>query len=151
MSMNYLPYWVWGQIGLDLILLGAVLLLFWKLREWTRERIEPVVGQEVSPEASVRVAGLVAVLEEKRAALEKLLSQLDRKILEVQKRVAAWDAAPLPSRPSPLYEAPPGGSLRSQVESLYREGLSPEEIARRLEVNLAEVNLALSLTRAMHR
>jgi len=46
---------------------------------------------------------------------------------------------------SPIQKPPSKKQIRSAIDSLVNEGLSPEEIASRLEISIAQVNFALNL------
>jgi hypothetical protein len=46
---------------------------------------------------------------------------------------------------SPVQKPPSKKQIRSAIDSLANDGLSPEEIASRLEISIAQVNLALNL------
>jgi len=69
-------------------------------------------------------------------------------------------AAPVPAQPipaqlipaqlvinEPLIKPPSKKQIRAHIDSLVNEGLSPHEIASRLEISVAEVNLAMNLRR----
>jgi predicted DNA-binding protein YlxM (UPF0122 family) len=45
----------------------------------------------------------------------------------------------------PIQKPPSKKQIRSAIDSLVNEGLSPEEIASRLEISIAQVNFALNL------
>jgi len=96
---------------------------------------------------------LAGVLEEKRRSLEELLALMDQKAAALQKKLAR--AACSGAQTYTPAEAPSpwenGASLRSQVENLFRQGCSTDEIARRLQLNLAEVKMALDLSKARPR
>jgi predicted transcriptional regulator len=47
----------------------------------------------------------------------------------------------------PVQKAPSKKQIRNAIDSLANEGFSPEEIASRLEISIAQVNLALNLRR----
>jgi hypothetical protein len=50
--------------------------------------------------------------------------------------------------PPPVQKPPSKKQIRSAIDSLANEGLSPEEIASRLEISIAQVNLALNLRKS---
>jgi len=64
-------------------------------------------------------------------------------------------AAPIPTQPipampvinEPLPKPPSKKQIRAYIDSLANEGFSPQEIATRLEISVAEVNLAMNLRR----
>lgn len=143
MNLQNLEYWVLAQMVLEFGLITLVMVFLWKLRSWGRQMAalqeERKTGEELA-------RGLLAQIEEKRQAVEELLARLE-------KQAAASEAAG--KREAPLMEPPPpwesGASLRAKVETLYRQGCSSEEIARRLQMNLAEVKVALDLSRVRLR
>jgi len=62
-------------------------------------------------------------------------------------------APPEPPAPKPAPEAPASKpsskrQIRSSIDLLLNEGLTPEQVASRLEISIAEVNLAMNLRRA---
>ncbi|WP_461245864.1 hypothetical protein [Treponema sp. R6D11] len=50
--------------------------------------------------------------------------------------------------PPPIQKSPSKKQIRNAIDSLVNEGLSPEEIASRLEISMAQVNLALNLRKS---
>ena len=50
----------------------------------------------------------------------------------------------------PLSKPPSKRQIRAHIDLLITEGLAPEEIAERLSISLAEVNLAMNLRRPKH-
>jgi hypothetical protein len=150
-SLKSLEYWVLVQLVLELGLIALVTFSLWKIRSWYRQ-IKAQQAEQPSREEIARMAELAEVLEERRRNLEELLTLMDQKAAALQKQLARASAGSKPFAPAdspPLWES--GASLRSQVESLYRQGCSTEEIARRLQLNLAEVKMALDLSRARPR
>jgi hypothetical protein len=84
-----------------------------------------------------------------RAAIGAAPQVSDRQQTAAESAPAAPAAAP-PAPPPPVETAPPAGpsakqQLRAQVAELTGRGLSPAEIASRLGLSLAEVDLALNL------
>jgi len=55
---------------------------------------------------------------------------------------------PPASEKPPASDKPPKKQIRAAIDSLANEGLSPEEIASRLEISIAQVNLAMNLRRS---
>jgi len=51
------------------------------------------------------------------------------------------------SEKSPASQKPPKKQIRAAIDSLANEGLPPEEIASRLDISIAQVNLAMNLRR----
>jgi len=54
---------------------------------------------------------------------------------------------PLVSQKPPASQKPHKKQIRAAIDSLANEGLPPEEIASRLEISIAQVNLAMNLRR----
>ncbi|MBI4643624.1 MAG: hypothetical protein HY743_07820 [Deltaproteobacteria bacterium] len=159
MSLKSLEYWVLVQLVLELGLIALVAFSLLKIRSWYRHMMAQQAEQP-SREELGRMTELAAVLEERRRNVEELLTLMDQKASALQKQLARASAGSKAYAPagSPSYapaDSPPpwenGASLRSQVETLYRQGCSTEEIARRLQLNLAEVKMALDLSRARPR
>jgi ATP/maltotriose-dependent transcriptional regulator MalT len=148
-SAKTMEYWIFIQMVLELGLIVVVAVSLLKIRSWYRNIMTVQAGLP-SREEMVKMAELAEVMEERRRHLEELLAHLEQKATTLQKRLPKTG-----SRTPPPVEAPPpwesGVSLRSQVESLHRQGCSTEEIARRLQLNLAEVKMALDLSRARPR
>ena len=149
MSLKSLEYWVLVQMFLELGLIALVAVSLWKIRSWYRS-IMAMQAERPTREEIGKMAELSALLEERRQNLEELMALLDQKTAALQKQLSRGGAkASAPAEPPPVWES--GPSLRSQVESLHREGCSTEEIAQRLQLNLAEVKMALDLSRARAR
>lgn len=149
MSLQSLEYWVLAQMVLEVGLIGLVAFFLLKIRSWYRH-ILTLQAEQPSREELTRMTELAGVLEERRRALEELLAMMDQKAAALQKQLArAGSPSFAPAEAVPPWES--GVSLRSQVETLYRQGCSTEEIARRLQLNLAEVKMALDLSRARPR
>lgn len=149
MSLKSLEYWVLVQMILELGLIALVAFFLLKIRSWYRH-ILALQAEHPSREEMAKMVELAGILEERRRNLEELLTLMDQKAGALQKQLARAGSKSYASPESP----PPwesGASLRSQVETLYRQGCSTEEIARRLQMNLAEVKMALDLSRARPR
>jgi hypothetical protein len=148
-SAKTMEYWIFIQMVLELGLIVVVAVSLLKIRAWYRNIMTVQAGLP-SREEMVKMAELAEVLEERRRHLEELLGHLDQKATTLQKRLSRTGSrTPPPADTPPPWES--GASLRSQVESLHRQGCSTEEIARRLQLNLAEVKMALDLSRARPR
>jgi biopolymer transport protein ExbB/TolQ len=135
-----MEYWIFIQMILELGLIVVVGVFLLRIRSWYKTIMAVQAGQP-SREEAMKMVELVQVLEDRRRHLEELLAQLDQKATALQKYLSADSPPPWEN----------GVSLRSQVENLHRQGCSTEEIARRLEMNLAEVKMALDLSRARPR
>lgn len=149
MSAKNMEYWIFIQMILELGLIVVVAISLLRIRSWYKNIMAMQAGLP-SREDAAKMAELAAVLEERRHHLEELMAQLDQKATALQKNFSRAGSRPQsPADSPPPWES--GVSLRSQVENLYRQGCSTEEIARRLQMNLAEVKMALDLSRARPR
>lgn len=149
MSAKSMEYWIFIQMILELGLIVVVGVFLLRIRSWYKTIMAVQAGQP-SREEAMKMVELVQVLEERRRHLEELLAQLDQKATALQKYLSrVGSRTKIPADSPPPWEN--GLSLRSQVENLHRQGCSTEEIARRLEMNLAEVKMALDLSRARPR
>jgi hypothetical protein len=143
--LKSLEYWVLAQLILDLGLFLLVIFFVWKLR---------ALGCLLHPShpAGANLVAEIAGVSQKLAALEQ--------------RVATWGGQPSAEMPGLAQQItrgdaqdreppsfPPqidsGKSLRAQVADLAGRGLSPEEIARQLRLQLAEVRVAMDLSRLL--
>ena len=108
---------------------------------------------EFEEEVNKLIAGIdaatdrnITLLEDKAKAIKALLETLDRRIAvyarELDRRSAEEKAGRFIRSATPLEPTPP---LTERVRELSRNGFSPETIAARLSVTLAEVDLALAL------
>jgi hypothetical protein len=156
-SLKSLEYWVLVQMVLELGLIALVAFFLLKIRSWYR-RILALQAEQPSREEIAKMVELAGVLEERRRHFEELLTRMDQKAAVLQKQAARAGSKSYAPGDSQAYgpgDSPPpwesGASLRSQVETLYRQGCSTEEIARRLQLNQAEVKMALDLSRARPR
>lgn len=139
--MKHLEYWLWGQIALEAVLVGVVAWYLLRLRHFSRS-LSGLSGPD-----NPAVAAL-ATLEQRLTAMETRLAQLEAAAPGLEDRhLAAPEASG--GWPSGARSPDPGSgaSLRTQVEELSRQGLRPEEIARRLGLRPAEVKVALELAR----
>jgi len=123
--------------------------------------------KEIMEEADRRVSVYAGELDKSRRG-EALYTSLGRGIRAALKTEEEPPPAPvLPARPKELAsltrqeppsapavkETPPSKppskrQIRSSIDLLLNEGLSPEQVASRLEISIAEVNLAMNLRRA---
>lgn len=149
MSAKNMEYWIFIQMILELGLIVVVAISLLRIRSWYKNIMAMQAGLP-SREDTAKMAELAAVMEERRQHLEELLGQLEQKATALQKNLSRGGSrTQSPGDSPPPWES--GVSLRSQVENLYRQGCSTEEIARRLQMNLAEVKMALDLSRARPR
>ena len=149
MSAKNMEYWIFIQMILELGLIVVVAISLLRIRSWYKNIMAMQAGLP-SREDAAKMAELAAVMEERRQHLEELLGQLEQKATALQKNLSRGGSRTQAPGDSPaLWES--GVSLRVQVENLYRQGCSTEEIARRLQMNLAEVKMALDLSRARPR
>jgi|GEM_PF-2862663 ATP/maltotriose-dependent transcriptional regulator MalT len=143
-----MEYWVFMQMILELGLLVVVVVSLLRIRSWYKNIMALQAGQP-SREEALKMAELAQNLEERRQHLEELLAQLDQKAAAIQKLSRPGSRSKISADSPPPWEN--GLSLRSQVENLHHQGCSTEEIARRLQMNLAEVKMALDLSRVRSR
>ncbi|MEW6658407.1 MAG: hypothetical protein AB1424_07080 [Thermodesulfobacteriota bacterium] len=148
MSAKSMEYWIFIQMILELGLIVVVGVSLLRIRSWYKNIMALQAGQP-SREDAAKMVELAQVMEERRRHLEELLAQVDQKAAALQKLSRAGSRTKAPAGSPPPWEN--GVSLRSQVENLHRQGCSTEEIARRLQMNLAEVKMALDLSRARPR
>jgi hypothetical protein len=73
-----------------------------------------------------------------------LLSPVRPQELPPAKSAQAAAEEPPPSKP------PSRRQIRSSIDLLLNEGLSPDQVASRLDISIAEVNLAMNLRRSKH-
>ncbi|QJA05516.1 hypothetical protein FVE67_01325 [Thermosulfurimonas marina] len=117
--------YLWGQVFLDLLMLILIGLLFYRLR--------PV---ETSPRLAEKLSLLEGLIEDLSRYLEeekKIFRRLERALAA---GAEAWERSGEGRK-----------DLRKEVVRLYREGVSPAEIARRLSLSEGEVELLISLER----
>jgi len=114
---------------------------------------------------SQRGVGAVSINDTKPEALYTSLGRGIRAALTTPQEIAAPPSppvpAPVPAAPPPVLPASPPAAeterplpkppskkqIRSYIDILVNEGHSPQEIASRLEISVAEVNLAMNLRR----
>ena len=144
MPIKNLEYWLMAQMALEAGLIVLVVFFWFRIRTW-RKQASPDPDAPSRTEVQ-KMAIDLASLEKKRFALEEVVEQLSLKVAQMQKHLNILGSQEKKSYSPPLsWES--GVSLRAQVEALDRQGLSLEEIARRLQMNLAEVKVALDLSR----
>ena len=146
MFFKNMEYWVLAQMGLELVLIVFIVYFLIKVRSVSRMMAASSPGDQSAGEEMTKLSAGLADLEEQRGALEDLLGELTKKTSYLQKQLTLLEAnAQRHSTAAPSGNS--GAPLRAQVERLYRQGFPPEEIARRLQMNLAEVKVALDLLR----
>jgi len=120
--------------------------------------------KELLEETDRRVSVYVKELDKSKRG-EALYTSLGRGIraaLKTEEEPAQSAPPPPPARPAnlpppvppsaPAKEEPPSKppskrQIRSSIDQLLNEGLTPEQVASRLEISIAEVNLAINLRR----
>ena len=124
--------------------------------------------KEILEEADKRVSVYAGELEKSRRG-EALYTSLGRGIRAALRTEGAPASALLsPERPQDVSPEPPANSaqpaeeeptaskshskrqIRTSIDLLLNEGLSPDQVASRLDISIAEVNLAMNLRRAKH-
>jgi hypothetical protein len=140
-----LEFWVLAQLALDLGLLTLVFFFIFKIRALSR---------------------LLHASHPAGANHAEEITALSQKLTDLEQRFEAWANQPpgqisgFPKQFPPSEsqdcdasfftpEGDRGKSLRAQVEDLAGRGLSPEEIARHLRIQPAEVKVALDLSRIL--
>ena len=127
-----------------LVLLSVVLLAGRRAAGPSRKRLKAAdaIGDDVA-ELAVELGRLAEEIDrradDRLDELRRLCAEADRKITRLREQAAARDAKAPP---------PAGGLRRAEILRLSNEGLSPLEIARRLEMDAGEVELTLNLTRS---
>lgn len=144
--MKGFAYWVAVQLVFDLGLFALLLLLLFKIRGLSR------LLKASLPERAVRLQE-TSVSEENmgqgeghrpRTGQSPALTRFSNILRQSgYSEPQAFEPVSSPTRPEP------GKSWRAQVENLAAQGLPPEEIARRLNMPLAEVKVALDLSRLL--
>ncbi len=148
----------WAQLAVDVLLLAAVLALFFKNRAPGRG------GRGSAPadlEGFLAEAGRLSrefdrLLAEKRELVNGTLATLDARIAQLR-RMAAGLEPPAQAPAGAKAASPPAGrgpakkpepvpaSFRERVLDLHRQGQSAQQIAKALGRPRGEVELALSL------
>ncbi|MBM4284351.1 MAG: hypothetical protein FJ128_03740 [Deltaproteobacteria bacterium] len=150
MPLKHLEYWILAQIVLEVLMMALILVFLTKMKrlrrmlaacstasgQGSRASISPAAGSRSTESETASMDNVLAQLAQRSANLQQHLQQLESKVAEV-------DAVPS--------QEPEEPSLRYRVEQLYRRGLPMEEIARRLDMNMAEVKVALELSRVAAR
>lgn len=162
--MKFLPI---IQVVADVLILALILFYFFKRQEdRKRDKVIEIRAKEMLmlnktmdaliKEAQKVTEDLMGALESKQATAKKLLLELEGRKEEVTKLLSE----PLPQRPQPAAEAaalatPPTPSSNPEVKEeedkyaeaarLAEEGVSPEEIARIVNLPRGEVELILDL------
>jgi hypothetical protein len=145
MPLKSLEYWVLAQLALDLGLFLLVIFFICQIRALSR---------------------LLHASQPTGAHYAEQIAELSKKLTAWEQHFEAWGNQPpngMPDFPRqvapgqlPGQEPPPflpeiesGKSLRAQVAELAGRGLAPEEIARHLKLQAAEVRVALDLSRLL--
>ena len=145
MPLKNLEYWVVVQLALDVGLLILVMFFTMKIRA---------------------LSHLLQASHLAEAGHVQEITSLQQKIGDLEQRLASWVNQPTdpglqlpqhstrcdPQGRGPAYfnlQIDRSKSLRAQVEDLASRGLSAEEIARHLRLQVAEVKVALDLSRIM--
>ena len=135
------------QLGVEVILILFVVFLLFRFKRsghlnGLNKGIESAAG--LISETDKICKTLSANLKEKKALVDKLLSDLDRRIKELQRLTNS--PAPSAGREAPVLPGRADGPYTNVVE-LSRYGLSVDEIAERLSMTSGEVELVLGLAR----
>ena len=146
MTLNNMGYWVLAQVGLEVVL--VLLLIFFLLRIRSMSKLLQDSQEEEKSAASnlEKLSDQLALLDTKRVTLEETLGLLSEKASTLREQSPSMRLAA--SEPYNAISSKPGGSsLRLQVEDLHLQGLSLNEISRRLGLHPTEVKMALDLAR----
>lgn len=139
--MQHLEYWLWGQVFLEVVLVGLVGWYLLRTRALSRA-VTGLAGKEPP-------AARWAEVEERLTVLETRLRQMEEAARIPAPRLGG--ERPIPGEPpgnlAPSSPSGTGVQLRRQVEEMFRQGLGLEEIAHRLGLRPAEVKVALDLAR----
>jgi len=127
MPPNLWEFYFLVQILFDLLLLLGLSFLFFKFKRLTRLPIEDISERLVLVEKLAKE--LKKYAEEERKLFERLR-------LALETGAKAWEASGKDRK-----------SIREKIRELSRQGLSPEEISKRLSLSEGEVELVLSLER----
>ena len=146
MPLKSFEYWVVVQLALDLGLFLLLVFLIVKMRALRRllNTPHPAGGPfaDELAELTQKLAGLEhrfhSWVMQPPAGMASFPQQMNSEFQDRERQF-------FPS------EVHPGKSLRAQVEDLAGRGLSPEEIARQLHIQLAEVKIALDLSRILSK
>ena len=145
MPLKSLEYWVLAQLALDLGLFLLIIYFICQIRALSR---------------------LLHASQPTGANYAEEIAEFSKKLTAWEQRFEAWGNQPpdgmpdfprqvapghiLGQEPSPFPpEIESGKSLRAQVAELAGRGLAPEEIARQLRLQPAEVKVALDLSRLL--
>jgi len=90
--------------------------------------------------------GIRAALSANTAA-EKNSQALQPVLFPVMPHIVSPQAAAPPAPEEPVKKTPSKKQIRAHIDLLLDEGIPPEKIAERLEISVAEVNLAVNLRR----
>ena len=145
MVLKHLDYWIVAQMALELVLMVLILIFLAKIKG-LREMIKSLPPLAQQPHEAL--AGASASISETGGGsnLENVLAQLAQRSAMLQQHMSQLESRLDKIEPSSSLEED-GATLRSRVEQLFRRGIAPEEIARKLGMNLAEVKVALDLSR----
>ncbi|MFN0132091.1 MAG: hypothetical protein ACKVW3_06115 [Phycisphaerales bacterium] len=130
-----------GQIVSILLMLGGIVLLAWALR---RQSARPKQADDAQ-----RIDDLQRLMAEATELVDELSARLDAKAERVQQLLDEADARlDLPAAAQaaePDYPAEPADPLMQRIFDLADEGLSPVQIAQRLDQHTGKVQLILAL------
>lgn len=168
-----LPPELRDKLSLGLIAIGGVLVMvfvfrmLWRRPKATRERAAAPAPrrpgasnaderlEQLMADAEELTRRLAAILDDRAARLELLIEQAEAKAGELRslaERPAPTAAPPPPPAPRPLAtmaeESAAIDPFHRRVYELADQGLSPVDIARRIERPTGQVELILALRRA---
>lgn len=145
--------WIVGQIAIDALLVGVLL---WLIVAGNRRRTRDAEAQgealrkseEILSEMRDITRELEGNLEEKRELTRRLLGRLDetldragRRYEQLNDLLERTESSSNRDRIAPKEQS----GTRASIRSLLDKGFSKEEVARRLEVSVGEIDLFLKL------
>ncbi|MCL1958469.1 MAG: hypothetical protein FWF68_02595 [Spirochaetes bacterium] len=114
-------------------------VLYTNLGRGIRSALKNPEGQPPSP--PVPQLGTESSLKSRQLSLELPSGELYKTPVKTENKTTVKAETPIQKPPSKK-------QIRNAIDSLVNEGLSPEEIASRLEISIAQVNFALNLRKS---
>lgn len=145
--------WMMGQILIDALLVGVLLwLIVTGNRRKTRDMEAQMESLRRSDEILAEMRGIAGELEgnleEKRELTRRLLGRLDETLKRAEQRCEQLHAMCETSDSPPVHDQvslDQTHATRRSIRSLLDRGLTKEEVAQRLGLSVAEIDLFLKL------
>lgn len=148
----------WAQLAADALLIGAVVLLMFKLRSpaGLPKSATPADLERFLGEAGRLGKEFDRLLSEKRELVGTTLATLDARIAQLKQMASELERIQLPASPAPAPPAAPAPqvtpgqenqSFRAQVLALARQGQTVPQIAQATGRPRGEVELVLGLSK----